>query len=140
MVHNPAFCRWHPKLDVVYACTESVKQEGQVLALALNGKNGALREYCPPVGAGGTSTCYLTVYRDGRRMLLVNYWDSTISTLELLPDVPRRRLARGGRGPGLSVLLSSDGRFQGEGLFGGVRDGAEFWRWSAALSSGCISL
>merc|ERR1719160_1200696 len=85
-MHNPAFSRIHPRLNVMYACTESVQQEGQVFALEINGKNGALAELCPPVGAGGTSTCYLTVHRDGRRMLLVNYWDSTISTLELLPD------------------------------------------------------
>jgi len=86
MMHNPAFSRLHPKLNVMYACTESVQQEGQVYALLLNGKNGALEEHCPPIGAGGTSTCYLTVHRGGRRMLLVNYWDSTISTLELTPD------------------------------------------------------
>jgi hypothetical protein len=59
-LHNPAFCRRHPRLNVVYACTESVKQDGQVVALELDGANGALRELCPPVSAGGTSTCYLT--------------------------------------------------------------------------------
>jgi len=85
-VHNPAFCRRHPQLNVVYACTESVKQMGQVLALHIDGKTGALREHCPPVSACGTSTCYLTIHKAARRMLLVNYWDSTICTLELLPD------------------------------------------------------
>ena len=146
-VHNPAFCRRHPRLNIVYACTESVKQDGQVIALHLDGKTGAMREHCPPVSACGTSTCYLTIHkvraatpereplaqplsradrrtplsartpgithtpsrtraraatsgahvlpsdRDrlcraqaARRMLLVNYWDSTICTLELLPD------------------------------------------------------
>jgi len=86
MMHNPAFCRRHPSLNVVYACTESVKQEGQIVTLVLDGRTGALQELCPPVGAGGTSTCYLTIHQGGRRMLLVNYWDSTICTLELLPD------------------------------------------------------
>jgi len=86
MMHNPAFCRRHPRLNVVYACTESVKQEGQIVTMELDGRTGALREHCKPVGAGGTSTCYLTIHREGRRMLLVNYWDSTICTLELLPD------------------------------------------------------
>lgn len=73
-IHNPAFSRCHPKLNVIYACTESVKQEGQVVALSLDGKTGALRELCPPVGARGTSTCYLTIHHSCRRMLLVNYW------------------------------------------------------------------
>ena len=86
LLHNPAFCRRHPSLNVVYACTESVQQDGQVVALELDGKNGALRELCPPVSANGTSTCYLTIHKRARRMLLVNYWDSTIGTLELLPD------------------------------------------------------
>ena len=63
--------RCHPKLNVIYACTESVKQEGQVVTLALDGKSGALREHCPPVGAGGTSTCFLTIHHGCRRMLLV---------------------------------------------------------------------
>jgi 6-phosphogluconolactonase (cycloisomerase 2 family) len=85
-IHNPAFSRCHPKLNVIYACTESVKQEGQVVTLALDGKSGALREHCPPVGAGGTSTCFLTIHHGCRRMLLVNYWDSTICTIRMEPD------------------------------------------------------
>jgi len=94
MMHNPAFCRRHPTLNVVYACTESVQQEGQIVTLALDGRTGGMQQLCPPAGAGGTSTCYLTIHHSGRRMLLVNYWDSTICTLELLPDgVVGRRLA-----------------------------------------------
>ena len=84
--HNPAFTRRHPTHNVVYACTESVQQEGQVIAFVLDGRTGALTEYCPSVGAGGTSTCYLTISKSGRRLLLVNYWDSTICTLELGAD------------------------------------------------------
>ncbi|KAL1522057.1 hypothetical protein AB1Y20_021701 [Prymnesium parvum] len=86
MMHNPAFCRRHPKLPVIYACTESVQEEGQIITLSVDGRTGALKEHCPPVGAGGTSTCYLTIHNSAERMLLVNYWDSTICTLELLPD------------------------------------------------------
>jgi len=83
---NPAFCRRHPTRNVIYTCTESVKQEGLIFSLSLDGRTGALKELCPAVGAGGTSTCYLTIHKDQRRMLAVNYWDSTIVTLELLPD------------------------------------------------------
>ncbi|KOO35239.1 3-carboxymuconate cyclase [Chrysochromulina tobinii] len=60
--------------------------DGQVISLAINLKTGAMSEHCPPVSARGTSTCYLTIHKHARRMLLVNYWDSTIGTLELLPD------------------------------------------------------
>ena len=86
LAHNPAFSRRHPSLNVFYACTESVKHDGQVHAFSLDGRTGALKELCAPVGAGGTSTCYLTIHKAARRMLLVNYWDSTICTLELCPD------------------------------------------------------
>ena len=85
-MHNPAFSRRHPSLNVLYACTESVQQEGQVIALEIDGRTGALVEHCPAASAGGTSTCYLTIHKDARRMLLVNYWDSTICTMEMLPD------------------------------------------------------
>jgi 6-phosphogluconolactonase (cycloisomerase 2 family) len=86
MIHNPAFTRRHPRLPVVYACTESVGKDGQVVAFALDGRSGALRQHCAPEGAGGTSTCYLTIHHASRRMLLVNYWNSTVVTLALLPD------------------------------------------------------
>lgn len=85
-VENPAFTRSHPSLNVVYACTESVLQEGQVVTLGVDPKTGALSQHCPPVGAGGSSTCYLTIHHAARRMLCVNYWNSIISTLELMPD------------------------------------------------------
>jgi len=84
--HNPAFTRSHPTLNVAYACTESVLQEGQIVTLGVDVKTGALAELCPPVGAGGSSTCYLTIHNAARRMLCVNYWNSIISTVELLPD------------------------------------------------------
>jgi len=35
------------------------------------------------VDAGGTSTCYLTIDRDQKNLLAVNYWDSTIVTIPL---------------------------------------------------------
>lgn len=91
-IHNPAFSRRHPTLNVVYACTESVKQEGQVVALKVDGATGMLVEHCTPVGAGGTSTCYLTIHKNCRRMLLVNYWNSTVCTLEMLPNGQLGRL------------------------------------------------
>jgi len=85
-IRNPAFTRRHPTLNVLYTCTESVKSDGEVHAVTLNGRTGAMAEHCAPAKAGGTSTCYLTIHRACRRMLLVNYWNSTICTLELLTD------------------------------------------------------
>lgn len=110
MLHNPAFTRRHPHLNVVYTCTESVKQEGQIVTLALDGRTGALKQHCPPVGAGGTSTCFLTIHPSARRMLLVNYWDSTICTLELLQDGKvGRKLSSYDPKQGKPMKASSDG-------------------------------
>ena len=33
--------------------------------------------------AGGTSTCYITVDKNAKRILLVNYWDSSLTTIKL---------------------------------------------------------
>lgn len=91
-IPNPAFTRCHPQLNVFYTCTESVKEEGEVHAISVSGKTGALSPLGSPVKAGGTSTCYLTIHKSCRRMLLVNYWDSTISTIELNQDGSMGRL------------------------------------------------
>ena len=39
------FLRWHPKQNVVYGCTESVKENGQIVAWKLNPKNGSPRPF-----------------------------------------------------------------------------------------------
>lgn len=81
---NPAFSRYHPKLNVVYTCTEDIYQNGKVVAYQVN-PNGELRQLGEAVDAGGTSTCYLTIDKAGKHMLCVNYWDSTLSVLPLCP-------------------------------------------------------
>lgn len=79
---NPAFARFHPNLNNYYVCTESIVDEGEVFTYDLNPRTGAL-EFRSKKGCGGTSTCYITIDRTLRHMLLVNYWDSTLTTLEL---------------------------------------------------------
>ena len=49
MLHNPAFCRRHPTKNIVYACTESVKQDGQIVALELSSSStprGVFSDFC----------------------------------------------------------------------------------------------
>ena len=84
-VPNPAFSRVHPRLNVVYTCTEDINQNGMVLAYSL-GPNGELEQLGEPVDAGGTSTCYLTIDRAGKHLLCVNYWDSTLTSIPIDPD------------------------------------------------------
>lgn len=81
-VMNPAFSRFHPRLNVVYTCTEDIENNGKVFAYVV-GQNGELTQLGEPVDAGGTSTCYITIDRDCKHMLLVNYWDSTLAVVPL---------------------------------------------------------
>lgn len=83
-VINPAFSRYHPRLNVVYACTEDIEDNGKIIAYQID-KNGVLKEISQ-IDAGGTSTCYLTIDRAQRNMLAVNYWDSTLVVVPLDPD------------------------------------------------------
>jgi 6-phosphogluconolactonase (cycloisomerase 2 family) len=80
-VVNPAFSRFHPRLNVLYICTEDIEENGDIIAYEI-GSEGSMIEI-GRVDAGGTSTCYLTLDRDEKNLLAVNYWDSTIVTIPL---------------------------------------------------------
>jgi 6-phosphogluconolactonase len=79
---NPAFSRYHPRLNVVYTCTEDIEQNGKIVCYQVNA-NGELTQLGDAVDAGGTSTCYLTLDRACKHLLCVNYWDSTLAVLPL---------------------------------------------------------
>ena len=81
-VVNPAFSRYHPRLNVVYTCTEDVEENGKIFAYKI-AADGKLEPLGTPVDAGGTSTCYLTIDRAQKNMLAVNYWDSTLVVIPL---------------------------------------------------------
>ena len=59
-VENPAFLRIHPTRNLLYGCTESVKENGIVAAWTVHPTTGKLSKVSD-VDAGGTSTCYLTI-------------------------------------------------------------------------------
>lgn len=80
-VINPAFSRFHPRLNVVYTCTEDIEENGQILAYEIH-PDGSLTEI-GRVDAGGTSTCYLTIDREQRHLIAVNYWDSSLVVIPL---------------------------------------------------------
>jgi 6-phosphogluconolactonase len=84
-VINPAFSRYHPRLNVVYTCTEDCHENGKIFAYKI-GPDGSLEQFGEPVDAGGTSTCYLTIDRAQKNMLAVNYWDSTLVVIPLDPE------------------------------------------------------
>lgn len=80
-VINPAFSRFHPRLNVVYTCTEDIEENGKILAYEIN-PDGSLLQI-GEVDAGGTSTCYLTIDREQRNLIAVNYWDSSLVVIPL---------------------------------------------------------
>jgi 6-phosphogluconolactonase (cycloisomerase 2 family) len=84
-ITNPAFLRWHPTVNVLYGCTEDVKENGQIIAWEVDTCSGKLTEICR-ADAQGTSTCYLTLDHAIKNMLVVNYWDATIGVIPIKPD------------------------------------------------------
>ncbi|CAJ1953672.1 unnamed protein product [Cylindrotheca closterium] len=83
-VMNPAFSRYHPQKNVVYTCTEDCMNNGKIFAYKM-GADGTLEQFGDAVDAGGTSTCYLTIDREQKNMLAVNYWDSTLAVIPMDP-------------------------------------------------------
>lgn len=81
-VANPAFSRYHPTKNIVYTCTEDCGENGKIFAYRL-GPDGSLEQLGEPVDAGGTSTCYLTIDKQQRNLLAVNYWNSTLAVIPL---------------------------------------------------------
>ena len=81
-VVNPAFSRQHPRLNVVYTCTEDIGENGKIFAYSV-GSEGTLTQLGDPVDAKGTSTCYLTIDRAQANLLAVNYWNSTLAVIPL---------------------------------------------------------
>jgi 6-phosphogluconolactonase len=82
VVTNPAFSRYHPRLNVVYTCTEDCGENGKIFAYKMS-ENGELTQLGDAVDAGGTSTCYLTIDRAQTHMLAVNYWNSTLAVIPI---------------------------------------------------------
>mmetsp|Transcript_11521 Transcript_11521/g.26237 ORF Transcript_11521/g.26237 Transcript_11521/m.26237 type:complete len:427 (-) Transcript_11521:53-1333(-) len=81
-VMNPAFSRFHPKKNILYTCTESVAESGQIVSWEVCPESGRLQQLSSTV-AGGTSTCYLTLDKECQNLLVVNYWDATIGVFGL---------------------------------------------------------
>ena len=69
------------RLNVVYTCTEDIEENGKILAYEVH-PDGSLTEI-GRIDAGGTSTCYLTIDREQRHLIAVNYWDSTLVVIPL---------------------------------------------------------
>lgn len=74
---------------------------GELFAYKLNPRTGAVT-LLSVQDAKGTSTCYIEFDRDKKNMCLVNYWDSSLTTLPML--------ANGSVAPAISTLESERSR------------------------------
>lgn len=84
-VMNSAFSRVHPRKNLVYTCTESVAENGEIVTWAVEPRTGELTKI-GSCDAGGTSTCYLTLDQGCENMLVVNYWDATVGVFAVDPS------------------------------------------------------
>jgi 6-phosphogluconolactonase len=79
---NVAFVTRHPtKPDVIYASTERIDVEGEVVTMRLT-RDLRLKEIAR-CSAGGKSTCYLNFNKSNRYMMSVNYWDAKLALIHL---------------------------------------------------------
>ena len=62
---NPAFTRMHPTKNVIYSCTESVEEDGEIVCWDVCPETGKLT-LLSSADAFGTSTCYITIDKVGR--------------------------------------------------------------------------
>ena len=79
---NPAFSRMHPTKNTLYACTESVEENGEIVSWNVHPQTGKLTKL-GSADAHGTSTCYIILDRAMKNSLVVNYWNATIVVLPI---------------------------------------------------------
>lgn len=80
-IMNPAFARFDQHTETLYFCTESIEENGQIVAYAIDSSGAMIPKSMQ--NAHGTSTCYLTLDNIGRKLLFVNYWDSSLGSLPM---------------------------------------------------------
>jgi len=81
-LQNCAFLRGHPTKNLLYCVTESIQEEGLLVAFSMCSGSGRLREVAR-MGTFGRSSCYITLARDLTYLYVVNYWDSTMLSVPL---------------------------------------------------------
>jgi len=101
-VMNPAFSRFNQRKNLLYTCTESVAEMGEIITWSVNPSSGQLTKLGSR-SAEGTSTCYLTLDKQCENMLVVNYWNSTVGVFGVDPN-------SGLVGPSRSLYDPNEGR------------------------------
>jgi len=75
-----------PSHNILYACSESIQNNDEVGAFSVVPSTGELN-LVSKQSASGKSACYLTLTKGPSPFLLVvNYWDSAITSIPILPS------------------------------------------------------
>ncbi|HTF44590.1 MAG TPA: lactonase family protein [Terriglobales bacterium] len=89
---NPAFLAVHPNHKFLYVATEDplslgpdFDHESFVSAFAIDPNNGQLR-LLNTLPTGGTSTCYLSIDKTGRYVMMANFGSSSVTVLRIKDD------------------------------------------------------
>jgi 6-phosphogluconolactonase len=89
---NPAFLAVHPNQEFLYVATEDplslgpdFDHESYVSAFAIDPKNGKLH-LLNTLPTGGTSTCYLSIDKTGRYVLMANFGSGSVTVLRIKDD------------------------------------------------------
>ena len=86
---NPSFLAWHPSGRFLYAVNETGESRtdkgGGVTAFAVDAASGALATLNQQP-SGGPAPCHLWVDKEGRHLLVANYWDGSVSVLPIGAD------------------------------------------------------
>jgi 6-phosphogluconolactonase len=86
---NPSFLAFHPSGRFLYAVNETgesrTDKSGGVSAFSIEGAAGSLT-LLNQQPSGGPAPCHLWVDKEGRHVLVANYWDGSVSVLPIGPD------------------------------------------------------
>jgi len=82
---NVAFLLKHPSMNTVYATTECINQEGEILTTSFDSNTGKLTLQ-GKIAAQGKSTCYLNLHKSHKYLTAVNYWDAKLATFPVAQD------------------------------------------------------
>jgi 6-phosphogluconolactonase len=89
---NPAFLAVHPNQRFLYVATEdpaslgpNFDHESYVSAFAIDPSTGKLH-LLNTLPTGGTSTCYLSIDKTGRYVLMANFGSSSVTVLRIKDD------------------------------------------------------
>ena len=101
---NPAVLIPHSNDKVLYAITETIQDEGDVLRYDINA-DGSLT-YLDKYDASGRSTCYLALAPNKDAAIVINYWDAIIDVVDVDAD---GKLARRCKASSSSTALRENG-------------------------------